>query len=224
MIHLSHWSHCLQRGIRIVFSDVVLHSAFLAHAKHRTFDPDITHQQIEWVLGKACGKFARCFFMIVSAKQLNIVIFTSCQEDSTGNTAATFDEVWANLEADWRNDKQKVETETCTICLSRASTAGVSRIKSIPHCLEELCLAMPIAMRLCPYCSDAMDTQLISTYCSKQDPPRVQDGDLERLDIDPLEQSFARLADERQEYLDLKKAANSESMPIVKCRLKSFSR
>lgn len=68
----------------------------------RTFDPDITHQQIEWVLGK---------------------------EDSTGSTAVTFDEVWANLE----------------------------------------------------------------------------DGDLERLDIDPLEQSFARLADERQEYLDLKK-------------------
>lgn len=68
----------------------------------RTFDPDITHQQIEWVLVK---------------------------EDSTGSTAVTFDEVWANLE----------------------------------------------------------------------------DGDLERLDIDPLEQSFARLADERQEYLDLKK-------------------
>jgi len=52
--------------------------------------------------------------------------------------------------------------------------------------------------------------------------PWAQDGDLERLDIDPLEQSFARLADERQEYLDLKKAANSESMPIVTRRLKPF--
>ncbi|CAL1136093.1 unnamed protein product [Cladocopium goreaui] len=63
------------------------------------------------------------------------------QEDSTGSTAVTFDEVWANLKADWHNAKQKVET----------------------------------------------------------------DGDLEGLDIDPLEQSFARLADEGQEYLDPKK-------------------
>jgi hypothetical protein len=78
--------------------------------------------------------------MFLSAKQLSIVIFTSCQEDSTGSTAVTFDEVWANLEADWHNDKQKVETETCTICLSKASTA--SRVSL----MEELCIAMPIAM------------------------------------------------------------------------------
>ena len=78
--------------------------------------------------------------MFLSAKQLSIVIFTSCQEDSTGSTAVTFDEVWANLEADWHNDKQKVETETCTICLSKASTAFRVSL------MEELCIAMPIAM------------------------------------------------------------------------------
>ena len=80
-------------------SDVLMHSSY-SSCQTRTFDPDITHQQIEWVLGKAC---ARCFFMILSVKQLSIAIFTSCQtcqEDSTGSTAVTFDEVWANLEAD----------------------------------------------------------------------------------------------------------------------------
>jgi hypothetical protein len=75
-----------------------------------------------------------------AAEYCRITFFTSCQEDSTGSTAVTFDEVWANLEADWHNDKQKVETETCTICLSKASTA--SRVSL----MEELCIAMPIAM------------------------------------------------------------------------------
>ena len=40
----------------------------------RTFDPDITHQQIEWVLGKAC---VRCFLMILSVKQLSIAALPS---------------------------------------------------------------------------------------------------------------------------------------------------
>eukprot|EP00434_Breviolum_minutum_P023767 symbB.v1.2.020966.t1/scaffold1791.1/size101237/6 len=72
----------------------------------RTFDPDVTYEQIAWVLGK---------------------------EEARGNTIVTFNEIWQNLD----------------------------------------------------------------------------DGDLDKLDVDPLEQSFARLVDQNQEYLDLQKVGNA---------------
>jgi len=72
----------------------------------RTFDPDVTYEQIAWVLGK---------------------------EEARANNLVTFNEIWQNLD----------------------------------------------------------------------------DGDLDKLDVDPLEQSFARLVDQNQEYLDLQKVGNA---------------
>ena len=97
-------------------------SSCIAHAKRGHLTLTSPTSRSNGCFGKAC---VRCFFMFLSAKQLSIVIFTSCQEDSTGSTAVTFDEVWANLKADWHNAKQKVETETCTIRLSRASRVSL---------------------------------------------------------------------------------------------------
>ena len=59
--------------------------------------------------------------------------------------------------------------------------------------------------------SAALFVELLEPVC------RFKDGDLDKLDVDPLEQSFARLVDENQEYLDLQKA------PSHCCTLKQSS-
>lgn len=136
-----------------------------------------------------CGFLVDCCAMLCCLG----VQFCCEEEESSGSSEVTFDEIWANFDADRPNWLRENGDEGCWwIRVVADNVCCAAWWTCCRHWVSHLLLVGKSCACFC-------HKYTILAWSAKG-------NELERLDIDPLNESFSRLADEKKEHLDLNKA------------------